>query len=400
MKHALTVMMIGALSLSGCAPKGGQFTLKAGTPAYALSKDLGAIVPALGPDKTTVLVETKSFRVTAAEVIQAAWDNLGKQAEQLKTYDAGQMKKTFDQAAASLAERKLLLAAAAAAKTVVPADELEKAVQSQYAQAGGEQKFLEALKGADISIDHVKKSIEETILINKFLTGIAESGVKATEDDLRRAYKQDSTDGKTASVRHILIMTKGKSDQEKAAARTKIEDILAQAKGGADFADLAKKYSEDPGSKDNGGLFENFPRGQMVKPFNDAAFSVPVGKLSGVIETTFGYHILKVVDRQKETRPFEEVRAELESKLKQGSQGNLGREHHPGTQGQGQSQADRPLSSRPPAVREPLFRHPPRGGESPCQFPPFGDCRRSSRTPQWTRMRIPRPHFRPVEEER
>jgi len=323
MKHALTVVIIGALALSGCAPKGGQFTLKEGTPAYALAKDLGAIVPALGPDKTTVLVETKSFRVTAAEVIQAAWDNLGKQAEQLKTYDAGQMKKTFDQAATSLAERKLLLAAAAAAKTVVPADELEKAVQSQYAQAGGEQKFLEALKGADISIDHVKKSIEETILINKFLTGIAEGGAKATEDDLRRAYKQDSTDGKTASVRHILIMTKGKSDQEKAAARTKIEDILAQAKGGADFADLAKKYSEDPGSKDNGGLYENFPRGQMVKPFNDAAFSVPVGELSGVIETTFGYHILKVVDRQKETRPFEEVRAELESKLKQGSRGTL-----------------------------------------------------------------------------
>jgi len=323
MKHALAVIMIGALTFSGCAQKGGQFTLKEGTPAYALAKDLAKVVPALAPDKTTVLVETKGFRVTAAEVIQTAWDNLGKRSEQLKTYDAGQMKTTFDGAATSLAERKLLLAAAAAAKTVIPAGELDKALQSQYAQAGGEQAFLEALKGAEISIDHVKKSVEETILINKFLTGIAESGAKATENDLRKAYEQDATVGKTASVRHILIMTQGKSDTEKASARTKIEDILAQAKGGADFAELAKKYSEDPGSKDNGGLYENFPRGQMVKPFDDAAFSVPVGELSGVVETKFGYHILKIVDRQKETRPFEEVRAELESRLQQGKQGTL-----------------------------------------------------------------------------
>jgi parvulin-like peptidyl-prolyl isomerase len=59
----------------------------------------------------------------------------------------------------------------------------------------------------------------------------------------------------------------------------------------------------------------------MVKPFEDAAFSVPVGEISGVVETNFGYHILKVIDRKKETRPFEEVRAELETRLKRSKQG-------------------------------------------------------------------------------
>lgn len=321
MKNVLTVILVSALALSGCAPKAEKFTLKAGTPAYDLAKDLAKIVPALGPDKTTVLVETKTFTVTAAEVIQAARDNLGTRSDQLKTADAGQMKKIIDQAASSLAERKILLAAAAAAKTVLPPEELDKALQSEYSQAGGEQGFLDALKGAGVSIDHVKKSVEETLLINKFLSGIAESRGQVSEAEVRKAYEQESTGDKTASVRHILIVTQGKTDQEKAAAKTKIEGILAEAKAGADFAGLAKKYSEDPGSKDNGGLYENFPRGQMVKPFEDAAFSVPVGQLSGVIETTFGYHILQVVGRQKETRPFDEVRAEIESRLKQSKQG-------------------------------------------------------------------------------
>jgi parvulin-like peptidyl-prolyl isomerase len=323
MKQILTVIMVSALAVSACAQKGETVTLKEGTPAYALAKDLAATMPALGPDKTTVVVETKDFVITAAELIVAVRDNIGTRADQLKTVDAGQLKTIMEQAATSLAERKLLLAAAAAAKTTVPAEELAQALQSEYARAGGEPAFLEALKTAGISIDHVKKSVEETIVINKLLAGVAEKGAAVGEDELRKAYDQETAGDKTASVRHILILTQGKTDQEKAAARAKIEDILAKAKAGADFAELAKEYSEDAGSKDTGGLYESFPRGRMVKPFEDAAFSVPVGEISGVVETSFGYHILKIVDRQKETRPFEEVRPELEQRLKQQKQGTL-----------------------------------------------------------------------------
>jgi peptidyl-prolyl cis-trans isomerase C len=323
MKPLLTVILVSALAVSACAQKAEKVTLKEGTPAYALAKDLAAIMPALGPDKTTVIVECKGFDITSAEVIQAVRDNLGTKADQLKSVDAGQMKKLIEQAATSLAERRLLLAAANDAKTVVPAEELDKALQSEYAQAGGEQAFIEALKGADISIEHVKKSVGETLLINKFLAGVVEKGAVVTDEDLRQAYAKETDGDKTASVRHILILTQGKTDQEKAAAKARIEDILAKAKAGADFADLAKQYSEDGGSKENGGLYENFPRGRMVKPFEDAAFSVPVGEISGVVETSYGYHILKVIDRKKETRSFEEMRPELETKLKQEKQGTV-----------------------------------------------------------------------------
>jgi len=323
MKRSLLILLVLALAAAGCARKAEKLTLKEGTPAYTLAKDLAATIPALAPDKDTVLAETKDFKVYATDVIQAAVDNLGTRAQQLKSVDAGQLKQIIDRAASSFAERKVLLAAAAKAKTVLPAGELDKALQAEYQQAGGEQAFLDALKAGEVSVEHVKKSVEETLLINKLLAGVAEAGAKVSEEELKKAYEQETVGDKTASVRHILLLTQGKSEAEKAAAKTKIEGILAEAKTGADFAELAKKYSEDPGSKDNGGLYENFSRGQMVQAFEDAAFSVPVGELSGVVETSYGYHIIKVIGWQKETRSYDAVKGEIEARLKQTQQGKV-----------------------------------------------------------------------------
>ena len=81
-----------------------------------------------------------------------------------------------------------------------------------------------------------------------------------------------------------------------AAKRKQIDDLLKQIRGGADFAALAKQYSEDPGSKDNGGELPEFPRGQMVPEFEAAAFSLTNNQVSDVVTTQFGYHIIKMID--------------------------------------------------------------------------------------------------------
>jgi parvulin-like peptidyl-prolyl isomerase len=322
MKKMIIVGALMALVAAGaCAPKAEKAVLKEGTPAYALAQELAKIMPALGPDKTTVIAEAKGIAVTAAEVIQTIRDNRGAQAEQLKSLDAGQLKEILEKGALDIAQRKLLLDAAKKAKTVLPPSKLDQALQAQYGRAGGEEAFRKTLEGAGVSFDHVKANIQDSLLISNFLEGIAQAGPKITEEELRKAYAVETAGDKTASVRHILLLTQGKTEAEKAEALKKIEGILARAKAGEDFAELAKQYTEDPGSKDNGGLYENFGRGQMVKPFEDAAFSVPVGETSGIVETAYGYHIIKVVDRKKETRPFEEVRAELESRLAQAKQG-------------------------------------------------------------------------------
>lgn len=323
MPKTIIVSVIAAAVAFGCGPKAEKVALKEGTPAYALAQGLAAVIPALGPDQTTVIAEAKGLVVTAAEVIQTIRDNMGTRADQLTALDAGQLKEVLEKGATDIAQRKLLLAEAKKARTILAPSEIDQALQAQYGRAGGEEAFRKALDGAGVSYEHVKANIQDTLLINKFLEGIVQAGPKIAEEELRTAFASESAGDKTASVRHILLLTQGKTEAEKAEARTKIEGLLARARAGEDFAGLAKEFSEDPGSKDNGGLYEDFGRGIMVKPFEDAAFSVPVGEISDVVETAYGYHILKVIDRKRETRPFEEVRGELEARLTEERRGTI-----------------------------------------------------------------------------
>ncbi|HEY5618877.1 MAG TPA: peptidyl-prolyl cis-trans isomerase [Vicinamibacterales bacterium] len=113
---------------------------------------------------------------------------------------------------------------------------------------------------------------------------------------------------------HILLNTSGKDE---AAVRKQAEGILQQVKSGADFAELARKFSEDEGSKVNGGDLDYFTRGRMVPEFETAAFALEAGQVSDIIKSQFGFHIIKVVDKKPAvTRPFEEVRAQIEEQLK------------------------------------------------------------------------------------
>lgn len=109
-------------------------------------------------------------------------------------------------------------------------------------------------------------------------------------------------------ARHILIKTTDENDnplsQEKQAeAKKEAEAILARAKAGEDFANLAKEYSEDPGSKDNGGEYI-FARGEMIQEFEDTAFSLNPGEISGLVKTKFGYHIIKLEEKYQKGQPM------------------------------------------------------------------------------------------------
>jgi peptidyl-prolyl cis-trans isomerase D len=132
-------------------------------------------------------------------------------------------------------------------------------------------------------------------------------------DDTLRAYYNSHIDEykveNRAHVEHILFKTVGKTDAEVAEIRQKAEDILKQAKHGANFEDLAKKYSEDDGTKPKGGDLGWIVDGQTVPEFQQAAFTLPKGAISDLVKTQYGFHIIKVLDRETaHTKSFEEVR--------------------------------------------------------------------------------------------
>ena len=311
LKKILIVCILIA-AVAGCSSKKESAKLVQGTPAYLLAKDLAAKLPSLDPDKNEIMVSTKEFTITTGDIIQTFQDRLGTRAAQLKELSAQELKNAMERNAVVMGERRLLLAASAEAKSTVTPDELNKALNDQYSQAGGEQQFLDILKTNGVAVETFKKAIQDDLLVQKYLEASLFKTIAATDAEIEKAYAED----KTASVRHILLLSQGKSDAEKADVRKKMEDLLAKVKSGEDFAALAKQFSEDTGSKDNGGLIpEEFGRGRMVKPFEDAAFSVAVGQISGIIETNYGFHILKVEGREKESLPLDQVKTQLEEQI-------------------------------------------------------------------------------------
>ncbi len=127
-----------------------------------------------------------------------------------------------------------------------------------------------------------------------------------------RENEQQYTTPEQIRASHILFKTEGKDEAD---VRKTAEAVLAQVKAGADFAALAKKHSEDT-SAEQGGDLDFFGRGRMVKEFEDVAFSLPVGEISDLVKTPFGFHIIKVTDKKAESkRPLDEVRQQIADQL-------------------------------------------------------------------------------------
>jgi peptidyl-prolyl cis-trans isomerase D len=140
-----------------------------------------------------------------------------------------------------------------------------------------------------------------------------------TDDELKKIYQaniQQYEVPNRVKVEHILFTTVGKTDAEVAEIQKTAESVLAQAKKGANFEDLAKKYSDDPGSKAKGGDLGWIVQGQTVPEFEKAAFSLQPGQISNLVKTQYGFHIIKVLDKETaHTKPFEEVKESLRPAL-------------------------------------------------------------------------------------
>jgi peptidyl-prolyl cis-trans isomerase C len=192
-------------------------------------------------------------------------------------------------------------------------------------QFPNEEAFRELLKAQDMTEDEIKKEFERSSRIRTLLEKSIFSKITITPEEIRKYYDQNKGEferKESAHASHILARITTSADpkaneESKAKAKQKIGEIEKKLKGGADFAKLATAESEDPGSAPKGGDLGFFTRGQMVPAFEKTAFELEAGKVSPIVESEFGFHIIKVWEKKPAGNiPFEEAGKIIEGKLK------------------------------------------------------------------------------------
>ncbi len=172
-------------------------------------------------------------------------------------------------------------------------------------------------EGLDTTAEFRKdlKVMKENFFVRKLYEEVVVKGAEATEEELRAYFDEHKLGEEQVEARHILIgYREGESEELRQEALVEAVKVLEEAKAGADFAELAQTHSDGP-SAPHGGYLGYFPRGRMVKPFEDAAFSLEPGEISDIVETRFGFHIVKVENRR--SRDFEEMKEEIETYVEQ-----------------------------------------------------------------------------------
>jgi peptidyl-prolyl cis-trans isomerase C len=171
-----------------------------------------------------------------------------------------------------------------------------------------------------MTLDKLREDARSDMRVSKMLQDEVATKVALQAGEVNHFYEKNPDkfkQGERVRASHILIRVPENADAAaKEQAKSKATDVLKQVKSGQDFAQLAKTHSQDPGSAPGGGDLGYFMHGQMVGAFERAAFGMKPGEVSELVETPFGFHIIKVADKQAaRTMPIDEVRPQIEQFL-------------------------------------------------------------------------------------
>lgn len=239
------------------------------------------------------------LRLAAEGGAQGGLDLLGQEAKRAEITEA-------------LIDEALLSHRAEVLKIEIPPEQVDQAVD-QFRQERGldERRFEEMLEAQQLTLADFKERIEERQRRERVMQQEVGSQVSVNEEELRQKHLAQTPTVEKVHARHILILARaGKaSAEELEQARQKVEQLRRQVLAGADFAELAAKHSDDPLAQDNRGDLGWFKKEDMDPDFAQAAFALKPGQLSGAVKSRFGYHLIKVLDKEKKpVIPFAQVR--------------------------------------------------------------------------------------------
>ncbi|WP_438348307.1 foldase protein PrsA [Paenibacillus sp. FA6] len=265
-----------------------------------------SLLSACGKDNKDVVVSYKGGEVTLAEYnvgmnvltfLSPEYAQLVEM-EDFKTYLVNQQ----------VAFKYLSAKASEEAKTKggqTATDQLAKMKESV-----GDEIFTQMLEEKKLTEADLKGYLEQVMISMEDMT------LKVKDEEVKAQYDATKQDYTVASVRHVLISTTDAEGKERTmeAALKIAKDVKSKLDKGADFATIVKEYSEDPGSVDNGGLYEDTAVGKWVPEFKESALTLPLDTISEPVETSYGYHVMKVESRTETT--FEELTQEQKDSIK------------------------------------------------------------------------------------
>lgn len=306
----LALSMALMLNFSACNKKG----------KTSSDEDLTKIVATVGDESISAL-ELKFYLSMDKQEAESSAGLDDKSDEEKKKYwqtEEGEAKKLeiIDKTLESLKELKIMVASAKKDNISLDQMELDSIDQTieQIIQIEGNGDKEEANKAMirdyGISLDQYKTLFTEFVLAYNKYNQVKPAQIEISDSEIQKEFEENKEQFNKVTVKHILIQTVDPntgvelSEDEVATKRALAEDILKRAQEGEDFEELVKQYSEDPGSKDSGGEY-TFPKGKMVPEFEEWSFNAKEGDM-GIVETTYGYHVMKFIEHLPPTLGDEE----------------------------------------------------------------------------------------------
>ena len=201
----------------------------------------------------------------------------------------------------------------------------EKEVNDSYKELkssiDADEEYKKSLEKIGVTDEFLKEQQEQDLALQKFKDSF-DKETKVSDEEIQKYYDANEKDFYKDEVKasHILISTVDESgnalsDAKKKEAKAKAEEVLKKVKAGEEFATLAKEYSDDKGSGSQGGDLGFFGKGVMVQEFEEAVYALKIGEVSEIVESQFGYHIIKLTDKVDEQQPVSEVEESIKTTL-------------------------------------------------------------------------------------
>jgi foldase protein PrsA len=261
--------------------------------------------------------------VGSGVVTQEQFDQIWKQAEAQYKSQAGapafpkEGSAQYKQLKASivnyLVQNQVIKDKAAEMNVTVTDKQFQDRMKQIVQQVGGQAKLDKLLKQQNVTQAQLEEQLKAQMLQDAVQQKVY-SGIKVSQADIEKYFNNPANKSQfnvpeSVDARHILVKTKAEAE--------KVRALLEADNSDANWKKVAAQYSTDTGSKNNGGSLGNFPKGRMVKPFEDAAFALKVGQISEPVKTQFGYHIIEVTKKTPGSKQtLEQAKTTIEQQLK------------------------------------------------------------------------------------